>query len=128
MLARALGGELRADVDALNSTNYDTGNLFGVWITQGLTDPSHTYPYLLQGGLGMPDRDYYISPSPQMAEICWTSNIWRISKRCSSWRALRIRMGARGAPMFALETAMAKVHATRTEDPRTFIRQASWRS
>ena len=27
MLARALGGELRADVDALNSTNFETGNL-----------------------------------------------------------------------------------------------------
>lgn len=68
-LARVIGGQLRADVDALNNTNFETGNLFGVWVSQGLEDPSHTYPYLLQGGLGMPDRDYYLSPSPQMAQL-----------------------------------------------------------
>src|SRR5580704_4869908 len=67
-LARTLGAQLRADVDPLNNTNFETGNLFGVWITQGLTDPSHSYPYLLQGGLGMPDRDYYLSSSPHMVE------------------------------------------------------------
>ena len=53
--------QLRADVDPLNNTNFETGNLFGVWVAQGLTDPSHNFPYLLQGGLGMPDRDYYLS-------------------------------------------------------------------
>src|SRR5579862_2374766 len=52
-LARALGERIRADVDALNNTNFETDNFIGVWVTQGLTDPSHTYPYLLQGGLGM---------------------------------------------------------------------------
>src|SRR5260370_26323955 len=64
--ARVLGSGLRADVDPLNNTNFETDNLFGVWITQGLTDPSHNFPYLLQGGLGLPDRDYYISASPNM--------------------------------------------------------------
>ena len=51
-LARAIGAQLRADVDALNSTNVETGNLFGIWVTQGLEDPSHTYPYLLHGRSG----------------------------------------------------------------------------
>ena len=46
-LARALGGQLRADVDPLNNTNFETGNLFGIWIAQGLSDPSHNFPYLL---------------------------------------------------------------------------------
>ena len=50
-LARVLGSRLRADVDVLNNTSFQTDNLFGIWITQGLTDPAHTYPYLLQGGL-----------------------------------------------------------------------------
>lgn len=39
-LARVLGGQLRADVDPLNATNFQTGNLFGVFVTQGLT-PGH---------------------------------------------------------------------------------------
>ena len=67
-LARVIGGTIRADVDPLNATNFQTEHLFGVWIAQGLTDPDHNTPYLLQGGLGLPDRDYYVSTSPKMAD------------------------------------------------------------
>ncbi len=59
-LSSYLGTTLRADVDALNSTNFYTDHVFGVWITQGFEDPGRNVPYLLQGGLGMPDRDYYL--------------------------------------------------------------------
>ncbi|HEY1586794.1 MAG TPA: M13 family peptidase, partial [Polyangia bacterium] len=37
-LARALGGTLRADVDVLNNSNFDTDNLFGLWVAQDLSD------------------------------------------------------------------------------------------
>ena len=67
-LARALGQQLRADLDPLNATNFWTENLFGLFVTQALSDPSRTVPYLLQGGLGMPDREYYISTKPEMAK------------------------------------------------------------
>jgi putative endopeptidase len=111
-LARAMGGRLRADVDALNSTNFETGNLFGIWVTQGLTDPSKTYPYILQGGLGLPDRDYYLSPSPQMAELRkkYLAHIEAMFKLAGFTDP-----SARAARVFALETEMAKVHATRVE-------------
>jgi len=111
-LARAIGGQLRADVDALNSTNFETGNLFGIWITQGLEDPSHTYPYLLQGGLGMPDREYYLSPSPQMAQLRkqYLAHIARMFELAGFTDS-----PARAQRVFALETAMAGVHATRVE-------------
>ena len=68
-LARALGQELRADVDPLNATNFWTENLFGLFVTQSLNDPSRTVPYLLQGGLGMPDREYYVSITPEMVKL-----------------------------------------------------------
>jgi len=68
-LAKALGATLRADVDVLNATNFTTDNLFGLWVAQDLDDPSRYAPFLLQGGLGMPDRDYYLDPAPRMAEI-----------------------------------------------------------
>src|SRR5207247_7613327 len=68
-LARVLGGTLRADVDALNNTNLYTDNLFGLWIAQDLDDPTRYVPFLMQGGLDMPDRAYYLDPSPRMAEI-----------------------------------------------------------
>jgi putative endopeptidase len=65
-LARVLGSALRADVDPINATNFHTENLFGLFVTQGLENPSHTVAYLLQGGLGMPSRDYYLSSDPHM--------------------------------------------------------------
>ncbi len=68
-LSRALGATLRADVDPLNATNFSTENLFGLFVAQALDDPSVTMPYLLQGGLGMPDREYYVSATPEMAEL-----------------------------------------------------------
>jgi len=68
-LARALGQQLRADVDPLNATNFWTENLFGLFVTQALGDPSRTVPYFLQGGLGMPDREYYVSTKPEMAKL-----------------------------------------------------------
>ncbi len=68
-LTRALAGTLRADVDALDNTNFFTENLFGLWVTLGMHDPKHYMPYLLQGGLGMPDRAYYLDAGPRMAEL-----------------------------------------------------------
>jgi predicted metalloendopeptidase len=111
-LSRAIGGQLRADVDALNATNFETENLFGVWVTQGLTDPSHSVPYLLQGGLGMPDRDYYLSAAPHMAEL-------RDGYQAHIAATLKLAgfsdPAARAARVFALEKKMAAVHATRVE-------------
>ena len=68
-LAHYLGTTLRADVDVLNSTSLYTDNVFGLWIAQDLDDPARYSPFLLQGGLGMPDRDYYLSTSPKMVEV-----------------------------------------------------------
>jgi putative endopeptidase len=65
-LARALGESLQADVDPLNDTNFWTENLFGLWVSPGFSDSDHYMPYLLQGGLGMPSRDYYLGASDKM--------------------------------------------------------------
>jgi len=111
-LAKAIGGTLRADVDALNNTSFETGHLFGVWVTQGLEDPDHSYPYLMQGGLGLPDRDYYVSTTPQMTELRtkYRAHLEAVFKLAGSSDA-----AARAARVFDLETKLAKVHATRTE-------------
>jgi predicted metalloendopeptidase len=64
----------------------------------------------LQGGLGMPDRDYYLDPSPRMAEI-------RNKYQAHIVAVLRLAgMNENKAEgIFALETKIAKTHATRTE-------------
>ncbi len=68
-LARALGATLRADVDALNNTNFHTSNLFGLWVAPGFNDSDHYTPYLMQGGVQLPDREYYLSESESMSKI-----------------------------------------------------------
>ncbi|MFC3174369.1 M13 family metallopeptidase [Novosphingobium bradum] len=68
VLSRVLGEQVRADVDPLNATDWQTENLLGLFVTQSLSG-SAVMPYVLQGGLGMPGRDYYLSPDPRMAAI-----------------------------------------------------------
>jgi len=68
-LAYHLGQTLRADVDALNNTNFHTANLFGLWVAPGFSDSEHYTAYLLQGGVELPDREYYLSDSEEMKHI-----------------------------------------------------------
>src|SRR5438874_3050863 len=109
-LARVLGERLRADVDPLNATEMWTENLFGVWVTQSLSEPDRTVPYLLQGGLGMPDREYYLSNEPEMVKqrAAYQTYIGDLMKLAGmsdpAGRAERI---------IALEKKMVTVHADR---------------
>jgi endothelin-converting enzyme/putative endopeptidase len=68
-LSRALGETLRTDVDALNNTNFHTANLFGLWVAPGFNDSEHYAAYLMQGGLQLPDREYYVADSERMRDI-----------------------------------------------------------
>ena len=68
-LARALGESLRADEDALNNTNFHSPNIFGLWRAPDFNDPDHYTAYLLQGGVQLPDRSYYLDDNPHMQEI-----------------------------------------------------------
>jgi putative endopeptidase len=68
-LAHALGESLRADVDALNNTNFHTANIFGLWVAPSFNDPQHYIGYLMQGGIALPDREYYLDDSPHMREV-----------------------------------------------------------
>jgi len=110
-LARALGQDLRADVDPLNATNFWTENLFGLFVTQALSDPSHTVPYLLQGGLGMPDREYYISDKPEMAKhrAAYQAYVGDLLKLAGVSEP-----AARAERIMALETKIATAHLDRT--------------
>jgi len=111
-LARVLGSTLRADVDPLNATNFHTENLFGLWVAQGLTEPERYKPYLLQGGLGMPDRDYYLSADPKMAEVRdrYRSHIAAVLKLAGFADAEQ-----RAARIFELETRIAQTHTSQEE-------------
>jgi predicted metalloendopeptidase len=111
-LARLLGSTLRADVDVLNNTNFYTDNLFGLWVAQDLDDPSRYSPFLLQGGLGMPDRDYYVDPSPRMAEIRrgYEAHIATVLKLAGVAES-----EGKAARILALERRIAEAHASRVD-------------
>ncbi|HEX5489567.1 MAG TPA: M13 family metallopeptidase [Rhodanobacteraceae bacterium] len=108
-LARVLGSRLRQDVDPVNATDFHTDHLFGLFVAQGLTDPSHNIAYLLQGGLSMPNRDYYLSDSSTMAGYR--------DKYKTYVAAMLKQAGVKDADaaarrVFDLETKIAKAHAS----------------
>jgi putative endopeptidase len=109
-LAQFLGTTLRADVDALNATNLYTDNLLGLWVAQDLDDPSQYAPFLLQGGLGMPDRSYYVDSSKAMATIRT-----KYQEHVAAMLSLAAvpESAAKAAAIMRLETAIAKAHWTR---------------
>jgi predicted metalloendopeptidase len=111
-LAAALGATLRADVDVLNNTNLHTENLFGLWVAQDLSDPSKYAAFLLQGGLVMPDRDYYLNPSPKMADIRtrYQSHIEGVLQLAGLADAR-----AEADKVYALEQRIAAAHLSRGE-------------
>ena len=119
-LARAIGETLRADVDPLNATNFQTEHLLGVFVAQGLNDPAHNVPYLLQGGLGMPDRDYYVSSSAKMAALRaeYKRHVTAILTLAGFTNA-----ASRAARIIDLETKIAKAHATRVESANVTLAQ-----
>ena len=67
-LSAAIGGNLRSDTDPLNATNFRTEDLFGIFVTQGLATPGEQLPYIMQGGIGLPDAQYYLSGDAKMAD------------------------------------------------------------
>jgi putative endopeptidase len=86
--------------------------LFGLWVSPDLHEPAINAPYLLQGGLDLPDREYYVSESPQMSAI---------RAKYVAHVAAMLRLAGRPDPDAAargivdLETRMARAHATRLE-------------
>jgi len=122
-LAQALGATLRADVDVLNNTTLQTPNLLGLWVAQDLDDPARYVPFLLQGGLGMPDRDYYLNPSQKMADIRA-----KYQAHIAGMLALAQLPDAQGkaARIFDLERRMAQVHWSRAQSEQVLKGNNHW--
>jgi len=111
-LATYLGEELRADVDAMDCTSFHTSRLFGLWVAPDLGAPERSVAYLLQGGIGLPDREYYVSSNPKMGEA---REKYRAHVEALLGLAGIKDAKTRAARVLALENKMARVHATRLE-------------
>jgi putative endopeptidase len=110
-LARFLGTTVRADVDILNAGEFHTDHVLGLWVAQDLGDPSHYAPFFVQGGLGMPDRDYYVSDSSSMRGL---------QQKYRSYIAQLLRLSglppadadAQAERIYTLERSIAVVHVS----------------
>jgi predicted metalloendopeptidase len=111
-LSAAIGGTLRADTDPLNATNFHTENLFGVFVTQGLATPGQQLPYLMQGGIGLPDAQYYLSADPKMADI---RSKYRTYVQTILQDAGYADPQGAASRIMDLETKIAKAHETREQ-------------
>jgi putative endopeptidase len=111
-LSAAIGASIRADTDPLNATNYQTQNLFGVFVSQGLATPGEQLPYLMQGGIGLPDAQYYISGDAKMADTRakYRTYIATILKAANYADA-----DAAAGRIMDLETKIAKAHEPREQ-------------
>jgi putative endopeptidase len=109
-LIRLLGGGLRADVDPLNWGVYRSASLLGLSVEPGIHGEKTNVAFLLQGGLGLPDRESYVGADPRMQALRagykdYTGHLFRA--------AGLDRPEQRAEAVLALETALAQTQATR---------------
>ena len=124
-LARELGGMLRADVDPLNYTNYYTTHLFGLWVAQDFNQPTRNTAYLLQGGLALPDREYYVGTSADMADIRtkYLEHVATVLRLAGASDADAPQQARR---VMALETKIAHAHGTREQSVNVLKANNPW--
>jgi len=114
-LTRLLGSELRADVDPMNLGVYNSSHILGLAVQAGNHGEKDHVAYLLQGGLGLPEREHYLNADPRMQAL-------RVQYQAAIGHTLA-RLGldlgspasktaSRAAAVMALETAIARSHAT----------------
>jgi putative endopeptidase len=122
-LAQELGRSLRTDVDILNNTNLHTDRPFGLWVAKDLDDPKRNSPFLVQGGLGLPDRSYYFEDSPRMQAL-------RTQYKAHIAAVLTLAGVAepkvKAARIYDLEAAIAATHVSRTDSEQVKAGDNHW--
>ncbi|MDB5706382.1 MAG: Endothelin-converting enzyme 1 [Sphingomonas bacterium] len=120
-LSTYLGSTLNSEADELTA---NADHVVGLWINQGFRDADHALPHLWQGGLGMPDREAYLDPSPDMAALRarYRAHIAAMLKLAGATDA-----EARAAHVLALETRIARAHAPDSDAADVFKQDNPWK-
>jgi len=120
-LSAYLGASLAGEVDGLTA---NADHVLGLWINQGFEDADRNVVHLWQGGLGMPDRDHYIDPSPKMAELRA-----QYQKRIAATLKLAgiEDSETRAARVLALEIRMAQAFAPDADAADVFKQNNPWK-
>lgn len=107
-LAAYLGRTLRLD----DGSDTHVDSLWGLWVHQDFHDPRHYAAHIVQGGLGLADRDEYLGPSPEQAAH---RTLYREHIAAMLTRAGLDRPDERAGGVLDLETAIARTHASRAD-------------
>jgi putative endopeptidase len=114
-LATRLGSGLRIDADALYFVAYESPWLFGLSVEPGSHGEKQPFAYLLQGGLGLTDRDQYLDASLE-------KHVQRETYQAHIAHVLQIAGYAHSTQkakgIMTLEMSIAKVHATADESAK----------
>jgi predicted metalloendopeptidase len=108
-LTRLLGATMRADVDPLELGVYASSSVLGFAVEHGIHGEPGYDAFLVQGGLGLGERDAYLAPSPDAVDR---------RRRYQDYvtRVLALagldRTDERAASVLALEAALAASQAT----------------
>jgi len=123
-LSGLLGTQLRADVDPLNATNFYTDRLFGLWVSADFNNPKMNVPYILQGGLGLPDRDYYLGADDDNKRIQdqYRTHIANVLKLANIADA-----EAKATRIYDLEYKIAQAHASREDSSNVAKANNPWK-
>ena len=124
-LSSLVGSQMRADVDALNATNFYTDRLFGLWVSADFNNPKKNVPYILQGGLGLPDRDFYLGKDDENTALQakYRAHIANVLKLANIADA-----EAKATRIYDLENKIAQVHATREDSSDVTKANNPWKT
>jgi putative endopeptidase len=108
-LTRYLGRGVVADVDPLNWGVYRSSHVLGLAVEPGIRGEPTPVAFLLQGGLGLPDREDYLSPDPAKVSVRtgYRQYIARLLALAGFGHATE-----RARAVLALEVALARTQAT----------------
>jgi len=105
-LTRLLGRGMRADVDPLGFGVYNSASVLGLAVQQSIHGEKTNTAFLVQGGLGLPDREDYLGADPAKRD--------RYRQYISKMLALAgfDHADERAVAVLALETAIAQSQGT----------------
>ncbi|MDQ8029305.1 MAG: M13-type metalloendopeptidase [Brevundimonas sp.] len=115
---------LRADLDAVRAADTREkmaalmgrsqggfgASLFGVYVAEDLKDPDQHSAYIVQSGLGLPDRDYYLEESFAPQRAAYLTYVTR-ALTLAGWA----NPEQAAADLIAFETRIAEQHWTQVQ-------------
>ena len=122
-LTAALGRSIRADVDPLNWGVYQSSTLLGLSVEPSIHGEKTYGAFLVQGGLGLANREQYTSDDARMQAL---RGVYRDYVRSALSFAGADRAEQRADAVLALETAIARSHATREQSANDHNADTVW--